>query len=60
MIVDDLQTSKPVAITLIATGEEKEFPSLRKASEFINVDKKTIARRLGNGKEYMGYTFKLK
>lgn len=59
-IVDDLQASKNVIITTIATGEEKEFPSLRKAAAYIKTDKKTISRRLGNGKEYMGYTFRLR
>lgn len=50
---------KGVAITAVdKDGKEYTFPSLRKAMEELKIDRHTIAKRIKDGKEFKGYTFK--
>jgi group I intron endonuclease len=52
---------KRKGISIIAidkNGKEHIFPSLRKAMEELKIDRHTIAKRIEDGKEFKGYTFK--
>lgn len=52
---------KRKGISIIAidkNGKEHIFPSLRKAMEELKINRKTIAKRIEDGKEFKGYIFK--
>ena len=57
VISNRLKPKEIVAIN-VDTKEEHSFKSLREVSRFLSCDKKNIARRLNQDKEYKSYIFK--